>query len=354
MAEGGDDEDKTEEPTPKKLREAREKGQVAQSREVNTWIILFTATILMLGSGAYIAQELTTMLKEFIARPHSFAMDSHSIAQIMQSTIIETFTVIGLPLFVFFIAAFLASFVQVGAMISTQSITPNLEKIDPLKGAKRVFGSRAWIEFIKALIKMLLVGIITTVILIPIFKEAPGMVGIFPGAMMDILMDETRRLLVGVLSILFIFAVLDYGVQRYQLMKQLKMSLQEIKDEYKQTEGDPHIKAKLRELRMQRARRRMMQKVPTADVVITNPTHYAIAMEYKQDKNSAPVVVAKGQDKIALKIRELAKENNVPVVENPPLARAMYDTVELDQEIPEQHYKAVAEVISYVMSLKRR
>lgn len=355
MAEGGsEDEDKTEDPTPKKLREAREKGQVAQSREVNTWLILFTATMLIGIVGGGISERLGDMLKEFIVRPHSFNTDAQSIADIMGYAVLDTVKIIGFPLALFFVVAGLASFIQVGPMVSTESITPKLEKIDPLKGAKRVFGSRAWIEFIKALLKMILVGAVTTVILLPIFADSPGMVGIFPHQMMDILQTETRQLLIGVLSILFVFAALDYGVQRYQLMKQLRMSRQELKDEYKQTEGDPHIKARLRELRMQRARKRMMANVPKASVVITNPTHFAIALQYEQEKNAAPMVVAKGQDRIALKIREIAQENKVPIVENPPLARAMYDNVEIDQEIPEQHYKAVAEIISYVFSLKRR
>ena len=354
MAESGDDEDKTEDPTPKKLREAREKGQVAQSKEINTWVILFTATVLIGTVSAGIGDQLSGTLKELIARPESFNTDAHSIRDLMHNMIVEVLQMIGMPLLAFFIAAGLATFLQVGPMYSTESLTPKFEKIDPLKGAKRVFGSRAWIEFAKALIKMILVGWVTTVVLLPIFADAPSMVGIFPHRMMEILREETRHLLIAVLSILFVFAGLDYGVQRFQLNKQLKMSRQELKDEYKQAEGDPHIKARLRELRMQRARKRMMSNVPRASVVITNPTHYAIAMEYNQEKSGAPIVVAKGHDRIALKIREVAEANSVPIVENPPLARAMYDNVEIDQEIPEQHYKAVAEIISYVMALKRR
>lgn len=355
MAEGQtDDEDKTEDPSHKKLREARERGQVAQSREVNTWVILFTAAMLLSGLGVWMGQSLTVILKDFIAQPHQFNMDARSVSSIMQSLSVEVFRVLGVPLVIFFIAAAATSLLQVGFLISYESLKPNLEKLDPLKGAKRVFGSKAWIEFIKAFVKMILVGTVTTVILLPIFQDSPRMVGFSISSMLDMLEDETHRLLKGVLSVLFLFAAFDYGIQRFQLMKQLRMSRQELRDEYKQTEGDPHIKARLRELRMQRARKRMMAKVPTADVVVTNPTHFAIAMEYKQGKNAAPIVVAKGQDNIALKIREIAKENNVPIVENKPLARAMYENAELDQEIPEEHFKAVAEIISYVFSLKRR
>jgi len=354
MAEGADEEDKTEDPTPKKLREARERGQIAQSREINTWVILFTATMLLANVAGPISEQLSVIMKEFIARPHSFNTDAQSISDIIRYTIAEIVKIAALPFILLFLGGFLASFLQVGPIYSTESIAPKLEKIDPLKGAKRVFGSRAWIEFVKALVKMILVGTVTTIVFLPIFAEAPTLVGIYPYRMLEILQHETRQLLVAVLSILFVFAALDYGMQRFQLMKQLRMSRQELRDEYRQSEGDPHIKAKLRELRMQRARKRMMANVPKASVVITNPTHYAIALEYNQEKSGAPVVVAKGQDRIALKIREVAQKSNVPIVENPPLARAMYDNVELEQEIPEQHYKAVAEVISYVMSLKRR
>ncbi|MDB5477626.1 MAG: flhB [Alphaproteobacteria bacterium] len=353
MAEGGDDEDKTEEPSAKKLKEAREKGQVAQSKEVNTWVILFTATLMLGIMAVSIAERLSYMLKEFIARPQSFQMDSHAIADMFQDLIIDLVGIMGFPMGVFFVAATIASFVQVGPLISTHSLAPSLDKIDPLKGMKRVFGGKAWIEFAKAFIKMVLVGSVTTIILMPIFDEAPGMVGVQPGQMLDIMRHETKDLLVGVLSVLFVFAGLDYGMQRFQLNKQLRMSRQELRDEYKQSEGDPHIKGRLRELRLKRARKRMMANVPNASVIITNPTHFAIALEYNQEKAGAPVVVAKGQDRIALRIREIAKENNVPIVENKPLARAMYDSAELDQEIPEEHFKAVAEIISYVMTLRR-
>lgn len=354
MAEGADDEDKTEEPSAKKLREAREKGQVAQSKEINTWVILLTATLLMGMMAVNIGQQLTANLVEFIAAPHKFNMDAGSIKDILTNMTIELVQVMGIPMIVFFFAAGLASFAQVGPMYSTQSLEPSIDKIDPLKGAKRVFGSKAWIEFAKALIKMILVGIVTTMIMIPIYDEAPGMVGLTPSRMIEVMLDETHQLMVAVLCVLFVFAALDYGVQRYQMMKQLRMSKQELKDEYKQTEGDPHIKMRLRELRMKRARKRMMANVPNASVIITNPTHFAIALEYNQEKSSAPIVTAKGQDKIALRIREIARENNVPIIENKPLARAMYDNAELDMEIPEEHYKAVAEIISYVFSLKKR
>ena len=226
MSEGQatDDEDKTEEPSYKKLREARERGQVAQSREVNTWVILFTACVLLVWLATWMGQSLSVVMKELIAQPHSFAMDEKSVGRLMSSMSAEVFRILGVPLVIFFIAAAASSIVQVGFLISYESLKPNLEKLDPLKGAKRVFGGKAWIEFAKAFIKMILVGSVTTIILLPIFDDAPGMVGFTPTAMMSALTDETRRLLTGVLSVLFIFAALDYGIQRFQLNKQLRMS----------------------------------------------------------------------------------------------------------------------------------
>lgn len=354
MSEGGSDEDKTEDPTPKKLREAREKGQVVQSREVNTWMMLFTAAMLLSWSVVWMCESLMTLLQQFLARPEQFEMDSGALGETLHQLSVDMLRILLVPLVIFFVTALTSGFVQVGPLLSAESLKPSIDKINPLKGFKRVFGGRAWFEFLKAFGKMTLVGTVATITLIPIYNDAPGMVGIELGDMMDLLRHESQSLLKSVLTILFVFAVIDYAVQRRNYMQQMRMSKQEIKDEYKQSEGDPHIKAKLRELRMQRARKRMMAKVPTADVIITNPTHFAVAMEYNTKKGGAPIVVAKGADRIALKIREIAKDNQVPIIENPPLARALYDTVELDEQIPEQHYKAVAEIISYVYSLKKR
>jgi flagellar biosynthetic protein FlhB len=354
MAEGGDQEDKTEEPTPKKQREAREKGQVAQSREVNTFVMLFVSALLILTMGVWMSERLSDLIVGFIAQPEIYPTDGNAVTDILMATFSETFGVIAIFLGGLFIAGLVAGFAQVGPMMSTESLMPSLDKINPMKGFSRIFGKKAWIEFLKGVAKMIIVGSIATVILIPIFNQAPSMIGMTIPAMIDSLLGETKSLFIGVLSFLFVLAVADYGIQYFQLQKTLRMSLQEIKDEYKQTEGDPHIKARLRQIRLERARKRMMAAVPDADVIITNPTHFSIALQYDQSTGSAPKVVAKGQDLIALKIREIAKANDITIVENKPLARALFDTVDLDEEIPEEHYKAVAEIISYVYSLRRK
>ena len=354
MAEGGDQEDKTEEPTPKKQREAREKGQVAQSREVNTFVMLFTSALIILTMGLWMSDRLGDLLTGFIAQPEIYPTDGGALIDTVMQVFRESFVIISIMLGGLFIAGIIAGFAQVGPLLSTESLAPKLDKINPIKGFTRIFGKKAWIEFLKGVAKLVIVAAITTVILMPIFDSAPGMIGMTIPAMIDSLFSEVKSLFIGVLSFLFVLAVADYAIQYFQLQKTLRMSLQEIKDEYKQTEGDPHIKARLRQIRLERARKRMMAAVPEADVVVTNPTHFSVALQYDQATSHAPKVVAKGQDLIALRIREIAKENDVTIIENKPLARALFDTVDLDEEIPEEHYKAVAEIISYVYSLKRR
>jgi flagellar biosynthetic protein FlhB len=251
------------------------------------------------------------------------------------------------------VLAALGVLMQIGWLMSPESIQPKLEKISPISGAKRLFSLKSVVELLKGIVKMILVGFVAYLIVKPEFSRIDLMV------QMDLkeLLDETHfvaiEIFIGVLAVAAVIAVVDYLYQRYEFMNQMKMSKQEVRDEHKQTEGDPHVKARLRQLRMERARTRMMAEVPKATVVITNPTHYAIALKYDMEQMAAPRVVAKGVDAVALRIREIANENEVPMVENRPLARALYDNAELDEEIPEDYYKAVAEVISYVFKMNQ-
>ena len=210
------------------------------------------------------------------------------------------------------------------------------------------------IEFLKGLAKISLVGAVAFVIVYPYFGGMDHWVGLPIPILEDEIMRVINRLLIGILVVLFVIMTTDFAYQRFEHYKKLRMTKQELKDEYKQSEGDPHVKARLRQLRNERARRRMMQSVPKADVVITNPTHFAIALEYKPETMDAPICLAKGTDSVALRIREVAKEHNISIVENPPLARTLYDVVELDEAIPPEQYKAVAEVISFVFKTKGR
>lgn len=349
-----DDSQKTEDPTPRKLEEARKRGQVVLSREVNNWIILFAGTLILALSFPSMMSDLKNTLTVFIARPDSFAADAHGLQVMGENLLFAIAKILALPFGVIFLVSVLAPFVQIGPLFTAEPLKPSLSKISMIKGVQRLFSSRAIAEFLKGLIKLVIVAIVGVLILMPYFGAVEHFVGLSFGQTLFELHSLMIRLMIGVLAVLLVVAVLDYMYQRHEHMKKLRMSKQEIKDEFKQSEGDPQIKARLRELREQKARQRMMQAVPEADVVITNPTHYAVALKYDTAKMDAPVMVAKGVDTVAERIKDLARENKVPVIENAPLARALFDSMEIDQMIPQEHYKAVAEVISYIFKLKNR
>jgi len=354
MADDNTDESqKTEEPTPKKLEETRKKGQVPLSREMNNWIVLLAATIVVVGMGPPLMSDLTGLLRLVFDNAHQIgSMSGRSHGEILKRLYFDVLSIMAVPVLFLMGAAFLAPFIQIGPLIAPENIKPSLSKISPISGLGRLFSMRSLFEFAKGVLKIAIVGTVGFVILKPYYGNIDHFVGLPIGFMLDELRGLFLRLMIGVLVVLFILAVIDVVYQRMEHLKKIRMSRQEIKDEYKQTEGDPHMRARLRQLRMERARQRMIQAVPTADVVITNPTHFAIALKYDQEQMDAPVCVAKGIDAIALRIREVAEENKVTIVENRPLARALYDTVEIDDMIPEEHYKAVAEVISFVFRLK--
>lgn len=347
-----DDSQKTEEPSARKLEDARKRGQVPYSREINTWVGLFAAAVMIVMAGPGIMGDLSDNLKKFISMPQALPVDGVGMSQTLQGLFFVVAKDLLVPFLVLALVGVLAGFVQTGPIFSLDPITPSLEKISVFKGVKRLFSGKAVAELVKGIFKLLIVSIAATFALRPYFNTIDHFVGIdTPQAMFD-LQALFLKLMTAILSVLFVVAVLDYIYQRESFLKDMRMSKQEQKEEYKQTEGDPHVKGKLRQLREKKARERMMQNVPSADVVITNPTHYAVALKYDSEKMNAPVMVAKGADFIAQKIKELAKEHKVPVVENPVLARALFDSMEIDQVIPNEHWKAVAEVISYVFKLK--
>ncbi len=348
-----DDSQKTEEPTQRRLEQAREKGQVAKSQEVTHWFMILAAAMLIGVFGKTFAGGITDSLYKFIARPHSIRVDGSGA---LRELMFETFGQLGLaflmPVSVILLAAFIAGIIQNGFVFSTETLTPKLSKLSLAKGLKRLFSTRSVVEFVKGILKITIVASVIVLLLWPEREIVFIVTSMDPIQFMGALQTLAVRVLVGVLAIMTVIAGIDFMYQKQQHMKELRMSKQDLKDEFKQSEGDPMIKARLRQIRTERARRRMMSAVPDADVVVTNPTHYAVALKYDHEAMDAPVLVAKGADQIALRIREVAKEHDIPVVENPPIARALYDNVELDQAIPAEHYKAVAEIIGYVMRLK--
>lgn len=354
MAEGEeqDESQKTEDPTPKKLEEARKKGQVPLSREVNNWVMLLAGTLVVLAIGPPAMRNLTIHLRSYLEHAHALPGVPGGFSVVIGQSFTEILGILLLPLLLLLAAAFLGPFVQIGPLFSAETIKPDLSKISPMAGFKRLFSMRSLMEFAKGILKLGIVGFVGVLLLYPFFGVIDNTVGISIKAMLGDMSGMIFRLMAGILVVLFVVAVVDLIYQRYEHHKKMRMTKQELKDEYKQSEGDPHVKSKLRQLRQEKARARMMQAVPEADVVITNPTHFAIALKYDPDTMQAPIVVAKGVDDVALRIREIANDNDVTIVENKPLARVLFDTVDLDAPIPAEHYQAVAEVISYVFRLK--
>ncbi|MHB0768553.1 flagellar biosynthesis protein FlhB [Bradyrhizobium sp. 5.13L] len=352
MAEDNDPESKTEDPTQKRLDDALERGDVAKSQEINTWFMMAGGTLVVSTFSGSVGSGLLTPMRNLLANSWMIKTDGKALITLMQQIEFAVLAAIGVPLFMLMLAAIAGNMLQHRLVWSAESLKPKFNKISPGAGFKRIFGKQAAANFLKGVGKLVLLGAVMTMILWPERHRMEAMVRLDPAAMLGATTTLTIHLLGAVVAALAIVAIADYFFQYRSWFQRQKMSLQEIKEEYKQSEGDPHIKGKIRQLRQQRAKKRMMAAVPKASVIITNPTHYSVALSYERGM-TAPICVAKGVDNLALKIREIAREHDIPIVENVPLARALYATVEIDQEIPTEHYHAVAEVIGYVMRLKR-
>lgn len=344
--------EKSEEPTEKKLGTAREEGNLVTSQEIGHWFMLAGALFLVASMAPGIMIDLKILLVPFLAQPHVMPMDFPHLRETLTDLISRVGVVLFLPAGMFMVLSIAASVLQHGVSWSTKKIEPKLSKFNPIEGAKRIFSVRGVLETVKGIIKLAIVGTAMYALVVPRLAEVEVLPAMNLYASLKELQDLTVVLLTAVVAALTVLAGADYFYQRFKHQSELRMTKTEVKDETKSSEGDPLIKARIRQIRAERARVRMMQAVPTASVVVTNPTHYAVALKYDMESMEAPKLVAKGIDSLALKIREVAEENEVPIVENPPLARALYAAVELDQEIPAEHYKPVAEVIGYVMRLK--
>lgn len=354
MSDTQDDSQKTEEPTSKKLADARKKGQIAQSKEVSNFSTLLGMTFMVALLTPFMALQLHGSMSRVFHKAALVHLDAGSAGEIMFDLTLDAMIALAPALGMFMVLALIANISQSGLLFTTDPITPKLEKLSPLSGLKRMFSLKSVVEFLKGIMKMSIVGAIAYKLMSPELDRAEQLLDMDLVEVMSEIQTLVVKLLIGVLGFMFVVAVADFIYQRYEFMKQMRMSRQEIRDEHKQADGDPQVKARLRQIRMDRARRRMMTAVPQADVVVTNPTHFAVALKYDTETMAAPTVVAKGADTVALRIREVANENKVPIVENPPLARALFAAVEIDQQIPESHFKAVAQVISYVYRLKGR
>jgi flagellar biosynthetic protein FlhB len=347
-----DSAEKTQDPTQKRLDDAHERGDVAKSQEVNTWFLIGGATLVMSSFSGSIGSGIEMPLRNLIAKSWMINVDGPGLLVLTQSLGFAVLSALGVPFLFLIIAAVAGNMIQHRLVWSAEALTPKFSKVSPMAGAKRIFGKQAAANFLKGLFKLIALGIVMFAVLWPERHRLDAMIRFEPEAIMGVTTTLTLQLMGAVVAMLALVAIADFFFQYRQWYEKQKMSLQEIKEEYKQSEGDPHVKGRIRQLRQQRMKKRMMAAVPKASVIITNPTHYAVALTYDRGM-PAPICVAKGVDAVALKIREVAKAHDVPIVENVALARALHASVEIDDEIPVEHYKAVAEIIGYVMGLKR-
>lgn len=351
--EAPDEESKTEDPSSKKLEDARKKGDVAKSQEVTTWFMLAGSAAVFAMLAPTTSISLMQNLKIFMANADQFDIGGAGLNGVMWGLFNSIILIALVPLVVLAACGLVANLIQHQPLISTDPITPKLSKVSPLAGFKRLFSGEALVNFAKGLVKIGVVGAVMFFVLWPEQDRLETMMTADPGVILAEFQELGLKLFWAVLAVVTLIAMADFLYQRNKWWKRQKMTLQEVRDEYKQMEGDPKIKGRIRQIRNERSRKRMMASVPDATVIITNPTHYAVALKYERDM-AAPKCLAKGMDAVALKIRELAKEHDIPIVENPPLARALYASVDIDETIPGEHFKAVAQVIGYVMRLKAK
>lgn len=343
----GEDQEKTEEPTSKKIEDARREGNVPKSQDISAVVTLVVAILVTIFLMGFLGERITNLYRYYQSFIGS-EFDLRVIQAIMVKSIFEVLIMLAPIVLSIMIAGVLGNIMQFGFIFTTKPIMPNLGKINPLKGLKNLLSLKKLVEALKIILKVAIVFTIAFIVLLQFMKELPR-TELFNIASQMIWLRDKALILAAIVIIAFIIiAVLDIFLVRFQYFKSLRMSKQEIKDEFKQMEGDPQVKARIRRLQMEAARRRMVQDVAGADVVITNPTHYAVAIRYDTSKEQAPRVVAKGVDFLALRIKKVAYENNIVVYENPPLARELYKVCEVNDIIPRELFKAVAEVLGFV------
>ncbi|WP_027358182.1 flagellar biosynthesis protein FlhB [Desulforegula conservatrix] len=344
--------ERTEEATPRKREKAREEGQVARSVEIPSVIVLLASIVTLYFLIGFVYGKMHDLIRRSLSFDRIPLMDIHELVRQSYHFTFVFFITIAPVLLAAFIAALFSNFIQVGFTVSWQAIEAKPDKLDPMKGFGRIFSKKSAMELVKSIFKIIIIASVA-------YSSVKGSIGqlfmLYDNTIEQIvifILNDCFRMFFWVLVAMFVLAAIDFGFQKWSHEQQLKMSKQEIKDEYKQTEGDPQIKSRIRSIQMQAARQRMMHEVPKADVVVTNPTHFAVALQYDTMNMTAPKVIAKGAGAIALKIREIAAEAGVPVVENPPLARNLYKLAEIGDEVPPDLYQTVAEILAYVYKLK--
>jgi flagellar biosynthetic protein FlhB len=346
--------EKTEKATPKKTQESRNKGQVAKSAELPGSLILLGTLCCFMMLGPFFTQRVKSLFGDIFMNRLNMQVTEQNVMSLFFHYVIQFFILLS-PIFgIVLIIALAANYAQVGWLFTTEPLKMKLNKLNPLTGAKQMFSMRSAVEFLKSAIKLTVIGSVVYLVLMSEKQRFLELAHVPVQGIYAFTADLTLRLGLLVAVVLFVLALADYMYQRYEYNKSLKMSKQDIKDEYKNTEGDPLIKGKIKERQRRMAMMRMMQEVPKADVVITNPTHFAVALQYDGSKMDAPTVVAKGQDYLALRIKEIARQNGVVTMENRPLARALFERSQIGDAVPGDLFQAVAEVLAYVYRLKGR
>ncbi|MGA2891453.1 MAG: flagellar biosynthesis protein FlhB [Xanthobacteraceae bacterium] len=351
MADEPDQTDQTEDPTPRRLEEAINRGDVVKSTEVSTWFMIAGGTLTLMVFAVPMAESLQATLRGLLAYSAQIPADGPALGGLVRMIAVRVLAALGIPFLILTLAALAGNAIQHRILFSVEPLMPKVSRISPAAGIARMVSKQALANFAKGLVKLMLFGAVIAALLWPQRHRLGGLVDADPALILPVTRALAMKMLGTVVALLAIVAAADYLFQYRQWYDRQKMSVREMKEEFRRSEGDPAIKGKIRQLRLARAKKRMMAKVPKASVIITNPTHFAVALQYERGMN-APICVAKGADFIARKIREIAEANDIPVVENPPLARALHATVEIDQEIPQEHYRAVAEIIGYVMKLR--
>jgi flagellar biosynthetic protein FlhB len=344
-----DEEEKTEEPTSKKLEDAKNEGNISKSMEVTGATVLFFGSLYLLFFSSFSMMEIKKLMMfsyGFIGKE----LDSTVFYAITYSVTLTLLKALA-PLFILIIVLVLASnLAQFGFVMVPLKF--DLQKLDPIKGLGNIFGLKKFIEALKLSLKLVIIIIVMCILFLLTNKQFLAMMNQDTMATISSMLKLSVYFIFTILLIIIIFAIIDFYFSRHYYMKSLRMSKQDIKDEFKNMDGDPQVKGRIRRIQMQMAQKRMMSSVPNADVVITNPSHYAVALKYDNKVSSAPKVIAKGIDFIALKIKDVARENKIPIIENPALARSLYEQIDIDREIPSEFYKAMAEIFSYVYELK--
>jgi len=352
MAENNDAASKTEEATPRKLEQSREKGDVAKTQDLAPLAALtFSAGVLAI-LGGWLAKTMISALIPFIAHPEQIPLEGAGGVTVARMAIMAAAPVLGAVLLTAALGGMAGNLVQHGLLFTPDKLKPDFKKVSPLSGFQRIFGPDGLAQFVKSISKILAVAGVAYLVLKPHFHEFRTLSALDPAAMLPFSAEILRKLIFAVIALMLAITGADWIWQKQRFMQKMRMSREEVKEEYKQTDGDPLIKAKLRQMRHEKARRRMMAAVPTATVVVMNPTHYAVALKYEAGTAGAPECVAKGLDAVALRIRAAAEEAGVPVIEDPPLARALYAAVEIDEAIPPAHFEAVAKIIGFILGAK--